>query len=54
MPDDRIWGGYRMCAPCAEVRHDDCMGAEQWCECLAEIFIEAEDLLRKERVTDDR
>lgn len=45
MPDDDDWRRrFRMCEPCSQVRHAECLGAEQWCECYVELLIEAEEM----------
>lgn len=40
MADDDL--AFVVCVPCLEVRHDDCLGALVWCECFAEVLMEAE------------
>ena len=48
MSSDRYGSWFRMCRPCSEVRHDDCLGADEWCECVAELLMESEDITRRE------
>lgn len=39
---DEPW--WRMCPPCAQVRHGACLGGVIWCECVACVMLEAEEL----------
>lgn len=41
-PAGDLW--WRMCPRCAAVDHEHCEGGDVWCECLAELLMEAEEI----------
>lgn len=39
-------GGYQyflICEPCADVRHEECVGGVEFCMCFVELMWEAEE-----------